>query len=227
MKKINLKIGFIVLLIVNCSILTKSQNQSILGAWISETDNNQILVFKSNNKCYQYYSNVLVNTSDFTISNTTPQCNVNVLVDNTTNYLHLNDLSNNIEQCYLINGISDISLSMSIIDEGGVILYKKNNVGSIICNSNYINITSHISSNGTSASFYFAFVPSSVIMVGTSYLVANISPNCRPSVEQNITYYGDKTWLITIKPNGDMYFKILCCSTHYVGAGFGTITYPI
>jgi YD repeat-containing protein len=104
--------------------------------------------------------------------------------------------------------------------------------GSFTMYSGYNHITSSITNYGTYASFYFAFYPSGTMNPMTSYLVANVSANCRPSVQQIIRYYGDKTWDITINPNGDVYFKIICggggsCSPLTGGVGFGTITYPL
>jgi len=100
-----------------------NQDSSIIGPWQSEEDSDIVYVFNNNNKCYIYYLQELNNISDFTISNTTPQCGITVPTEKYTSYLQLQDVQDTL--CYLINGITDNYLSLSIVDRGGVILYKR------------------------------------------------------------------------------------------------------
>ena len=99
--------------------------------------------------------------------------------------------------------------------------------GSFTMQPGFSSITSGINYDGHLVSFYIAFIPDSTMQVGVKYLVANISANCRPSVQQNLTYNGDKTWEITIDPNGDIYFKIICCSSLSGAVSFGTRVYAL
>jgi hypothetical protein len=113
-----------------------------------------------------------------------------------------------------------------------VILTKQLISGTFTMQPGVLNFTSSITNNGATVSFYLGFVPNGTLNPMTNYLIANISANCRPSVQRVIRYYGDKTWDITINPNGDMYVKIVCgaggsCSPLNGAAGFGTITYPL
>ena len=102
---------------------TPYKNSSIVSTWISEEDTNWKLTFTTNNKCYQYYSNTLIETDTFSISNTTPQCGITVPIDKYTNYLQLkNMLSGNIT-CYEINGITSACLSLRVVDKGGSIVF--------------------------------------------------------------------------------------------------------
>lgn len=103
--------------------------------------------------------------------------------------------------------------------------------GSFTMQSSVLNITSNIANYGIYASFHIAFVPKTdAMLVGTSYLVANISENCRPSVQQDIMYtVGDNVWNILINPDGNIYFKIMTSPKASVSGGisFGTITYRL
>ncbi len=117
-----------------------------------------------------------------------------------------------------------------------VILTKQLISGSFTMQPNIMCITSGIANNGATVSFYLAFIPNITMNPMQSYFIANISANCRPSVQKVVRYYGERTWDITINPNGDIYFKILCgpgatgiCSPQNTGSGvgFGTITYPL
>lgn len=88
----------------------------IVGAWVSEADIKWKLIFNSNGKCYNYYDNILRSTTDYSISNTTPQCGENVLVDENkkTSYLQLIDNVKNTHVCYEINGITGV-LSLTTV----------------------------------------------------------------------------------------------------------------
>lgn len=96
----------------------KTPYSTIIGAWISEVDNKWKLTFTVDNKCHQYYDNILSETDTVIISNTTPQCGVAVDVDTYTNYLQQKNIADTTDkQCYLINGITNTNLSISVVDE--------------------------------------------------------------------------------------------------------------
>jgi hypothetical protein len=99
--------------------------------------------------------------------------------------------------------------------------------GSFTMQPGFYNITSCITKYENFVSLYIAFFPYSTMQVGVNYLVANISANCRPLVKQYYKHDGDKSWDITIDPNGDIYFKIKCCSSLSGGVGFNYISYPL
>ncbi len=104
----------------------KEEKKNILGKWISEEDNNWKMIFTANSKCYNYYSDTLISTSIYKISNTSPQCGDTVWVDEKgeTSYLELNDIKDGIKTCYEINGVSDV-LSLTYLSRGNlIVLYK-------------------------------------------------------------------------------------------------------
>lgn len=101
-------------------------DSTITGTWISDQDSKWKLIFTNNNKCSQYYDNVLSEIDTVIISNTSPQCGIIVDVDEHTNYLQLkNTADTSDKQCYLINGITNSTLSISVVDEGGTLVFTK------------------------------------------------------------------------------------------------------
>lgn len=116
---------FIAIFLINMSSNSQTpyQNSSIVSTWISEEDIYWKLTFTTDNKCYQYYKNSLIETDSFSISNTTPQCGIIVPVNSYTSYLQLTNLLLGDITCYEINGITNKSLSLRVIDKGGVIVF--------------------------------------------------------------------------------------------------------
>ena len=102
------------------------EQNNIVGTWISEKDSDWKLVFSSDGKCYDYYSDVLVTTSTYTISNTSPKCGINVLVDESreTSYLELTDINDGTSLCYDINGVTSL-LSLTTVGTGNLIVLTK------------------------------------------------------------------------------------------------------
>lgn len=104
------------------------QNSNIVNTWCSEEDNNWKLVFTSDYKCYQYYSNTLKETDTYTISNTSPQCGMSVPITNYTSYLKLKNASTGDSICYEINGITEKTMSLRPIDRGGTVLFYRQTI---------------------------------------------------------------------------------------------------
>ena len=103
------------------------QNSSMVGLWISEADSNWKLKFTAD-KCYQYYADTLVETDSYVISNTSPQCGKTVPADNYTSYLKLTNLGDASDViCYHINGINNKNLSLTMVGNGGQMVFKRNN----------------------------------------------------------------------------------------------------
>jgi hypothetical protein len=106
--------------------LNNRLDSTIIGTWISDEDNKWRLTFTNDNKCQQYYDNILSEADTVIMSNSSPQCGITVDVDTYTNYLQLKNIADTLDnQCYLINGITNTSLSISIIDQGGAMVFTK------------------------------------------------------------------------------------------------------
>ncbi len=105
-----------------------------------------------------------------------------------------------------------------------------NSAYAITMKPGYTKIVGEMSKSGTTISFYMAFYPTSVMQAGTYYLVATVSPSCRPLATRSITCTTDgRTWLITIYPSGEMYWKITSGSAlnAYSAVGTPTLTYTL
>jgi hypothetical protein len=102
------------------------ENMNIIGTWVSEVDANYRLVFNDSGICYSYYGSDILATYSFSISNTTPQCGVSVLVNESeeTSYLQLSDVNNGTVVCYEINGITDL-LSLTTVESGRLLTFAK------------------------------------------------------------------------------------------------------
>ena len=98
----------------------------IIGSWLSEDDNSWKLAFTSNNHCNEYINNVLSNTYTFVISNTTPQCGIDVYMNINTEYLQIKNENDSTDiRCYLIYGVTDKSLSISPLGIGSAFIFDK------------------------------------------------------------------------------------------------------
>ncbi|MDP4269358.1 MAG: hypothetical protein Q8909_04445 [Bacteroidota bacterium] len=214
---------FIMMFIMLISTSLFSQDASIVGTWKFEEDSNSEIVFLPNNMCYRYYSGVLNETDSWTISNTSPQCGETVPVDETTSYLQLKDIKFNDEDCWLINGIRDEFMSISPVGRGGVfVLNRVITSGTLTMLPGFNYLTNCIKNYGGYAMFYFVFYPTSYMSVGTSYRVATISENCRPTVAREMSFTtGGRVWSVTVNPNGDVYAKIVSGSAVY-GSSYPT-----
>lgn len=103
-----------------------NERADIIGTFISDEDPRWKMVFSLNGKCYNYYDGNLIVTSSYTISNTTPQCGIDVVIDESeeTSYLSITNDINGISECYEINGIT-ATLSLTAISTQKVLLFTK------------------------------------------------------------------------------------------------------
>ena len=103
------------------------EREDIIGIWYSESDNNYKLEFFTSGVCIAYYENVILTTYSYTISNLTPQCGREVLVDpveQQTSYLQLYDINNGGSKCFEINGVNSL-FSLTALDNGNLLIMKK------------------------------------------------------------------------------------------------------
>ena len=101
----------------------QNEQEWIIGTWLSETDPNWKLVFFTNGTCVQYYGSQILEMDNYFISNTTPQCEENVLVDDKTSYLMLTNQETAEEECYEVYGITDEYLNIRPIHKGGFMIF--------------------------------------------------------------------------------------------------------
>lgn len=106
--------------------LSPFQESGITGTWISDEDSRWKLIFTDDNKCYQYYEGSLTETDNVIISNNSPQCGIEVTIETSSSYLQLiNSQNANDKICYLINGISNTSLSLSVVGQGNLMVFTR------------------------------------------------------------------------------------------------------
>jgi hypothetical protein len=108
------------------NIIKKGNFSNVVGSWKSEEDEKWQFKFLTDGSCIETYTGSSSDTSNYSISNTTPQCGVAVSVDQYTEYIKLsfpNDSAKN--TCYLLNGTTDSTLSLSPIQSYKVFMFKK------------------------------------------------------------------------------------------------------
>ncbi len=197
-------------LLLSCYVFGQdTDDKSIIGTWVSESDNTWKLVFASDGKCQQYSENNLSGTDSYTLSNTTPQCGEDVVVDDKSLFLSLKDLSTGDELCYYVNGITDRTLSLNYFNGGSVLVFLRSQTGIVTMQSGFSNIASTVSNEGTDVSLKLLFYPSSIMSAGKSYLIGNISKNMRPEMTQKLSAkINSRAWVITINSDGNVFCKI-------------------
>jgi hypothetical protein len=90
---------------------------SIVGAWILDTDTTYKMVFIDEHTCKIYNSNVLSETDNVILSNTSPQCGIVVPVTVNTTYMQLIDQTDATRHyCYEIIGLTNITLGFRPVD---------------------------------------------------------------------------------------------------------------
>jgi len=92
----------------------------------------------------------------------------------------------------------------------------------------YSNMTNSISCDNSTTTFYITFSSSSTMQLNTSYLVANICSNCRPSTQRGQLFSsGGRTWSVIVSTNGDVRFILFNGSAFPAGSylGTGTLTF--
>lgn len=95
----------------------------IKGTWHAENDFQSVWVFEDVRSCKQYYQNELLRTYTFEIGSNLSACDPNLPLNNEHTLLLLKSLNNN--QCYFINGLTESTLSLSPIDGGKMMVFKK------------------------------------------------------------------------------------------------------
>lgn len=129
-KKIKVTVAIMLISVIVFSFTVKnsfnqqSTKDRIIGSWVSDSDSNSIWIFSLDGKCKRYYASKLLNTSDFTITNTS--CDNKI--DSEYEYLKLIKSTGKI-YCYAINGITqdgnDAYLSIEFNGNPSPILFKK------------------------------------------------------------------------------------------------------
>lgn len=122
MKK-NITLGIICCLVILTMNLC-AQEPGIVGSWVAEEDSKWVIFFKPT-LCYQYYERVLVETDSIHISNTSPQCAQEVLIDQNTKYLRLVDLKDKTSFCYEIYGLTTEKLTLCVVGQGGLTVFTR------------------------------------------------------------------------------------------------------
>ncbi len=128
-----MKKAFLLITLSTISIFVSAQNKEtdsndnslILGSWVSENDSAWQLVFDSTETCTQYYENKIIEINSYKISNSTPQCEIEVETNNKTQYLNLKEKNSNEETCYQVYGISKTNFTISPLEIGGYIIFKR------------------------------------------------------------------------------------------------------
>lgn len=126
--KVTVAIMLISLIVFSFTVKNSFNQQStkdrIIGSWVSDSDSNSIWIFSLDGKCKRYYASKLLNTSDFTITNTS--CDNKI--DSEYEYLKLIKSTVKI-YCYALNGITqdgnDTYLSIEFNGNPSPMLFKK------------------------------------------------------------------------------------------------------
>jgi len=110
--------------LVSDSIPAADSTLMIIGKWVSKDDKNWTLEFKSDSTCVEKYADGKSTIYNISMSNTTPQCGHTVDIDQYTMYISMTQADKpHIKVCYLLNGRSGSSLSLSPIDSYKVFLF--------------------------------------------------------------------------------------------------------
>lgn len=80
---------------------SQSTYDKIIGSWVLDSDTKSLWLFTLENKCQKYYNGVLLNTYDFSITNTS----CSNIIDSEYAYLKLIKNRGG-TYCYAINGIT-------------------------------------------------------------------------------------------------------------------------
>jgi hypothetical protein len=101
------------------------QDTSIIGTWISEEDNNYKMVFNGTT-CTWLYSGQTTSTYNFTLSNSSSQCQQEVPVTTETKYLQLINPTNPSDKiCYEIFALSETTLTLRVVDQSGFLIFNR------------------------------------------------------------------------------------------------------
>ncbi len=101
-------------------------DNNVVGTWEAEEDPNWRMRFTSAGKFIEYYVGHQNDSSNYVISNTSPQCGQTVPVDQYTAYISLTKLSDSTKKhCYLLNGTTDSTLSISPLENNRYWIFKR------------------------------------------------------------------------------------------------------
>tara|TARA_B100001059_G_C17283132_1_gene309189 strand:+ start:43 stop:465 length:423 start_codon:yes stop_codon:yes gene_type:complete len=111
---------------------SNNPNEDIIGTWLSENDTNWKIEFKSNGKCYWYYTGDSTETYTYSISDfsnslgsTTDFCGKTVSSGRTESYyLTLTD-SDSDKLCYEIFGLTNDHLSLNYLGTSEIKIFNK------------------------------------------------------------------------------------------------------
>jgi|GEM_PF-1663743 hypothetical protein len=120
-QKLFLVLSFLSLI---CFAQANDEKKDIVGTWISEEDSNWKIVFTADSKYIDYYEGRVSEKGIYSLSNTIPQSEPSVPTGNGISYLKLVD-SDKVVQFYEINGISSTTLSLTWIDNGNLLVFKR------------------------------------------------------------------------------------------------------
>lgn len=112
--------------VVRDSVPVVDSTFMITGKWVSKDDKNWTLEFKSDSTCVEKYAdgNTTSTTYNISMSNITPQCGQAVDIDKYTMYISMTQVDKpHVKVCYLLNGRSGSSLSLSPIDSYKIFLF--------------------------------------------------------------------------------------------------------
>jgi len=105
--------------------IESEQDTSIVGTWVSKEDPNSVWIFKEDGTLIVKYEGVPNDYYTYRISSTSPQCGKNVQTGPNITFLELTEENSKQQYCYYINGITDETLSLSMFNKGGVIIFQK------------------------------------------------------------------------------------------------------
>jgi hypothetical protein len=133
--KTSIVIGsFLILgLLTLSAFINNNPDQDIIGIWISEDDPNWKIEFKTNGKCYWYYTGDDTDTYTYTITDlsnsinqTADFCGKIVSAGKVESYyLKLVDTQSNDSLCYQIFGLTDSSLSINLLGASKIFVFDK------------------------------------------------------------------------------------------------------
>jgi hypothetical protein len=136
MKKGNLTKAYALLFVIALLISKKSFNQTlsnerinILGTWVAE-EGTWTFVFSANKRCYEYFDGKLEAQYFYKITSANSVCGKQAKAkseDSAISFLQLNDIKTKQQTCYIINGISKNTLSLTgyMLPEASVFNRKK------------------------------------------------------------------------------------------------------
>jgi len=107
------------------ALIQYQQESSIVGTWVSQSDQNSKWIFTKNGKAKWYYEEKLNYTYTYRLSTTSPQCGKQVQTGPHLEFLELTDVDNGFQQCYYINTLDDEHLSLSPFGRANILVFDR------------------------------------------------------------------------------------------------------